>query len=83
MLLFFEADTLGYLELEVTIFRHYPRIYKAPKACCFKPFSPKFGREETSPKHPLRDVILKRAWDKIHSEVLKRCCLHYVFYHRY
>ena len=35
-------------------------------------FSQMWSRRDF-PKHPLRDVILKSAWDKIHSEVLKRC----------
>ena len=57
-----------YLALEVAIFR----IYKGEKLAALKLFFSQMWSRRDFPKHPLQNVIWKRAGDKIHSEVLKR-----------
>ena len=69
---FFVTGALGHLDLEVTIFRNFPRIYKALKHAALNLFSQMWSRRDL-PNHPLQDVILKSAGDKIPSEVPKRC----------
>ena len=69
MLLFFVTGTLGYSDLEVTIFKD---LLSLKHAALQKKLFPMWSRRDF-PKHLLRDVIIKIAGDKIHSDVLNPC----------
>ena len=66
MLLFFVTGTLGYSDLEVTIFKD---LLSLKHAALQKNFSQMWSRRDF-PKHLLRDVIINSTGDKIHSDVL-------------